>query len=80
MAWIDDQSAYVGLQKKEQTRLALRTLSQSETYSVMSYAKRQVQLAGFKSQSRSPHSVPIKRKTSSEDLSTVTSQNFSPKR
>lgn len=44
VAWIDDHSAYVGLQKEGQTTLALRTLSQSDTYTVMSYANRQAQL------------------------------------
>lgn len=46
VAWIDDYSAYVGLQKEGQTAVALRTLSQSDTYKVTSYASRQAQLEG----------------------------------
>lgn len=41
IAWIDDQSAYVGLQKQNQLSVALKTLSQSDTYKIMTYNKHQ---------------------------------------
>lgn len=44
VAWIDDQSAYVGLQKPEQLKVALKTLSQSDTYKIMTYSKREAML------------------------------------
>lgn len=47
VSWINDQSAYIALQKEGQTAVALRTLSQSETYTVTSYANRQAQLDGI---------------------------------
>lgn len=34
----------MGLQRKDQSAIVLRTLSQSDTYSIMTYSKRQAQL------------------------------------
>ncbi|KAJ8986166.1 hypothetical protein NQ317_005640 [Molorchus minor] len=47
VSWLDDTSAYVGLYKRDQAAIALSTLSQSDTYSIMSFAKRQAILAGI---------------------------------
>lgn len=76
VAWINDHSAYVGLQKREQTAIALSTLSQSDTYTVISYAKRQAQLAGqtFPSSSPLPSS---KRKRSLENLAIIKKRSAS---
>jgi len=70
VAWIDDRSAYVGLQRRDQTALALSTLSQSDTYTVTPYAKRQAQLAGHNLLT-SPLVLP-RRKRSVDGLSTIT--------
>ncbi|GJQ72312.1 hypothetical protein Trydic_g3401 [Trypoxylus dichotomus] len=62
IAWINDTSAYIGLINKQQAAVALSTLSQSDTYTITTYAKRQAQLAGLPSITRSP----IIRKRSSD--------------
>ncbi|KRT82328.1 hypothetical protein AMK59_3833 [Oryctes borbonicus] len=54
IGWINDTSAYVGLLNKQQAAVALSTLSQSDTYTITTYAKRQAQLAGLPSISKSP--------------------------
>lgn len=41
ICWLNDTSAYVALQKKDQTTIALSTLSQSDKFQVMSYAQHQ---------------------------------------
>ncbi|KAJ8936371.1 hypothetical protein NQ314_012390 [Rhamnusium bicolor] len=64
ISWLDDTSAYVGLYKKDQAAIALSTLSQSDTYSIMTYTKRQVALAGITTPLRSP--LPMKKRKSSE--------------
>lgn len=69
VAWIDDRSAYVALQKRDQTALALSTLSQSDTYTVMPYAKRQAQLGDRMVLPSSPH--PARRKRSGEGLNNL---------
>lgn len=61
VAWIDDQSAYVGLFKRDQVAIALSTLSQSDTYKVMTYKKRQTFLEGVCAINKSP--VVRKRKS-----------------
>ncbi|KAF2898114.1 hypothetical protein ILUMI_08056 [Ignelater luminosus] len=76
VAWINDHSAYVGLQKKEQTAIALSTLSQSDTYTVISYAKRQAQLAGQTFPSSSPL-FSSKRKRSFENLNVTKKRSAS---
>ncbi|KAK5641654.1 hypothetical protein RI129_010201 [Pyrocoelia pectoralis] len=45
VAWINDHSAFVALQRRDQISIVLSTLSQSETYTIMSYSQRQAQLA-----------------------------------
>ncbi|CAH0564741.1 unnamed protein product [Brassicogethes aeneus] len=44
ISWIDETSAYVSLNKKEQSGVALNTLSQSDTYSIMTYRARRAML------------------------------------
>ncbi|RZB38999.1 poly(A)-specific ribonuclease PARN [Asbolus verrucosus] len=60
VAWINETSAYVGLYKREQAAVALSTLSQSDTYSIMTYSRRQSQLSGIKTPLASP--APTNRK------------------
>lgn len=60
MAWISETSAYVGLSKREQAAVALKTLSQSDTYSIMTFAKRQAIQAGLQAILPSP----VKRRLS----------------
>ncbi|KAJ8957351.1 hypothetical protein NQ318_004830 [Aromia moschata] len=63
ISWLDDSSAYISLYKKDQAAIALSTLSQSDTYSIMTFARRQAILAGI----RTPLPSPImskKRKSS----------------
>lgn len=62
VSWISETSAYIGLFKKDQAAVALKTLSQSDTYSIMTYAKRQAQLAGL----RTILPSPIKKRRSNE--------------
>ncbi|KAG5879707.1 hypothetical protein JTB14_008533 [Gonioctena quinquepunctata] len=64
VSWINETSAYVGLYKRDQAALALSTLSQSDTYSIMPYVKRQALLAGISTPLSSPR--VSKRKSSSE--------------
>lgn len=54
IGWINSTSAYVGLYRREQAAVALSTLSQSDTYSIMTYSKRQAQLLGLKTIPMSP--------------------------
>lgn len=61
VAWVDDQSAYVGLYKRDQVAVALSTLSQSDTYKVTTYKKRQAFLEGVRAINKSP--VARKRKS-----------------
>ncbi|GLV46142.1 hypothetical protein CBL_10787 [Carabus blaptoides fortunei] len=44
VAWLTDTSAYVGQHKRDQAALALSTLSQSDTYKVISYTRHQSML------------------------------------
>ncbi|XP_066249816.1 poly(A)-specific ribonuclease PARN-like [Euwallacea similis] len=62
VAWLTDSSAYVGLFKRDQAAVALKTLSQSDTYSIMTYAKRQALLTG----QRAILPSPVKRRVSNE--------------
>ncbi|XP_967921.3 poly(A)-specific ribonuclease PARN [Tribolium castaneum] len=54
VSWINETSAYVGLHKRDQAAVALSTLSQSDTYSIVPFIKRQSQLAGLKTPMASP--------------------------
>lgn len=56
--WINNTSAYVGLYQRDQAAVALSTLSQSDSYSIMTYSKRQAQLLGLKIVPVSPHPKP----------------------
>ncbi|XP_063915783.1 poly(A)-specific ribonuclease PARN-like isoform X2 [Zophobas morio] len=56
VAWINETSAYVGLFKREQAAVALSTLSQSDTYSIMTYSRRQAQLED------GPSPAPVNRR------------------
>lgn len=47
IGWLDNTSAYVGLLKRDNTAVAYSTLSQSDTYTILSYARRQAQLQGL---------------------------------
>lgn len=64
IAWIDDQSAYIALQRRDQMPIVLSTLSQSETYKIMSYAQRQAQLAG----DTAPCLLPKQRKRAASEI------------
>ena len=82
IAWIDDHSAYVALQSKDQISIVLSTLSQSDTYTIMSYKNRQAQLAGDIISTSTPiqkkrlannfNSTVKKRKTSIGDGTKIT--------
>lgn len=77
VSWIDDHSAFISLQKKDQISIALSTLSQSDTYSIMTYAQHHSKLTGENNVSASSsnssshkkrsadnsHAAPKKRKT-----------------
>lgn len=54
IGWINGTSAYVGLYKREQAAVALSTLSQSDRYTITTYARKQAQLAGLKTVAMSP--------------------------
>ncbi|XP_067005906.1 poly(A)-specific ribonuclease PARN [Anabrus simplex] len=63
VAWINDTSAYVGLHRRDQAGVVLRTLTQSDTYTVIPYVKYQKilkqQQEGHCTCSRSKHrSIP----------------------
>lgn len=62
IAWLSEASAFVALHKKDQAAVALKTLSQGDTYSIMTFAKRQALLAGLRTIAPSP----IKRRKSIE--------------
>ncbi|KAJ8923107.1 hypothetical protein NQ315_001660 [Exocentrus adspersus] len=62
VSWLDDTSAYVGLYKRDQAAIALSTLSQSDTYSIMTFARRQALLMG----TQTPFASPIKKRKSVE--------------
>lgn len=42
IAWLSDTSAYVSLENRDQAKLVLRTLTQSDTYRVISYKRHQL--------------------------------------
>lgn len=68
VAWIDDQSAYVGLHKPEQMAVALKTLSQSDTYKIMTYSKRQDMLQEASEKNQTPMKVnKLKRRLQESD-------------
>nr|XP_023028571.1 poly(A)-specific ribonuclease PARN-like [Leptinotarsa decemlineata] len=54
VSWIDDTSAYVGLAKRDQAALAFKTLSQSDSYSIMLYDRRRAILSGISTPLCSP--------------------------
>ncbi|XP_050295640.1 poly(A)-specific ribonuclease PARN-like [Anthonomus grandis grandis] len=62
ISWLTDNSAYVGLYKREQAGVAFKTLSQSSVYTIIPYARRQALLAGKPPILPSP----IKRRKSSD--------------
>ncbi|KAF7278366.1 hypothetical protein GWI33_008498 [Rhynchophorus ferrugineus] len=62
IAWISEVSAFVGLMKKDQAAVALKTLSQSDTYSIMTFAKHQAISAGLRPIAPSP----LKKRKSNE--------------
>ncbi|XP_019761107.1 poly(A)-specific ribonuclease PARN isoform X1 [Dendroctonus ponderosae] len=61
VSWISKTSAYVALYKRDQAALALKTLCQSDTYSIITFARRQRQLAGA-DLSGTVQPSPIKRR------------------
>lgn len=65
MAWLNETSAYVGLHKRDQAAVALSTLSQSDTYSIMTYSRRQSEIRGAKMLTPSP--APSNRRKRSMD-------------
>lgn len=69
VSWIDDSSAFVSLHRRDQAAIALSTLSQSDTYSIMTYAKRKAILEGH---SLLPKSPTLKKRFSSEQAYPVT--------
>ncbi|CAG9817861.1 unnamed protein product [Phaedon cochleariae] len=64
VSWIDETSAYVGLNKRDQAAIALNTLSQSDTIAITTYAKRQAFLSGTKTPLSSPLGTRKRRKSS----------------
>ncbi|KAI4456572.1 poly a -specific ribonuclease/target of egr1 member 1 [Holotrichia oblita] len=62
ISWINESSAYVGLMKKQEAAVALSTLSQSDTYTITSWAKRQSVLAGLPTIPKSP--LIVRKKSS----------------
>ncbi|XP_049826457.1 poly(A)-specific ribonuclease PARN isoform X2 [Aethina tumida] len=52
VSWLDDTSAYVSLQKKDQAALVLKTLSQNDSYSIIPFNMRKEMLESSPSRRR----------------------------
>lgn len=76
ISWINTTSAYIGLYRRDQAAVALSTLSQSDTYSIMTFSKRQQELMALETVAVSPF---IEKKRPLE-ISVTGSTNISKKR
>lgn len=65
IGWINNTSAYVGLYRRDQAAVALSTLSQSDTYRIMTYSKRKGQLLNLKTVPEAPKSNATEKRRSS---------------
>ncbi|XP_022911261.2 poly(A)-specific ribonuclease PARN-like [Onthophagus taurus] len=81
ISWINDRSAYVGLAKRNQAAIVLNTLSQSDTYRIMTYDSRQIQLGAASlnketlTRSKWPEGHATKRRKISERHESDRNQN-----
>ncbi|KAF5296497.1 hypothetical protein FQR65_LT01486 [Abscondita terminalis] len=71
VSWIDDHSAFVSLQKRDQISIALSTLSQSDAYQIMTYAQYQTQLVTPNPIPSTPYSFCQKKRTAENNHTTM---------